>query len=114
MTEHIFRRSCCIEFMSAFVTLEEKLRRAKIDQVKSQQAIRRSKNLTLGSKQKIAKVQNGKPAKGKDDDLSRKLPLEYAAEIRQRAREIRQKSKSLYAKSREMREAVKSRSGPHP
>jgi hypothetical protein len=47
----------------------------------------------------------------KDDNLSRKIPLEYAAEIRQQAREIRQKSKQVHAKSRQIRETVESRSG---
>jgi hypothetical protein len=97
--------------MSVVVTLEEKLRRAKIDNVTSQQAIRRSRNLTLGSKQKIAKAKDGKSARDKDDNLSRKIPLEYAAEIRQQAREIRQKSKQVHAKSRQIRETVESRSG---
>jgi hypothetical protein len=95
--------------MSVALTLEENLRRTKIDQVKSQQAIRRSKNLTLGSKQKIAQASNGSPHKsGRDrgDGSIRRIPLEQAADIRRQAQEIRKKSQQVYAKSREVREAL--------
>jgi hypothetical protein len=109
LTENIFFCPWRIELMSLVVTLEEKLRRAKIDNVTSQQAIRRSKNLTLGSKQKIARASDGRPGKSASDkgaEFVRKLPLEQAAEIRRQAQEIRKKSQQVHAKSREVREAL--------
>jgi hypothetical protein len=109
LPENIFFRPRRIEFMSAALTLEENLRRTKIDQVKSQQAIRRSKNLTLGSKQKIAQARNGSPQKSgrdKGDGSIRRIPLEQASDIRRKAQEIRKKSQQVHAKSREVREAL--------
>lgn len=105
----------CIELMSMVSSVEEKLRRAKIDQVKSQQAIRRSKNLTLGSKQKIAKLEESKTgrkaAKATLTEASRKSALDDAAEVRRRAREVREKSKQIHSKSKQVREALSSHNG---
>jgi hypothetical protein len=99
-------------FSWIFVSVEDKLRRTQIDNAKSQQAIRRSKRLTLGTKAKLANSKQNKPRKSDDvptDEARSEDALEQAAEIRRQAREIRQKSREVYAKSKQVRLSLEQR-----
>jgi hypothetical protein len=94
------------------VSVEDKLLRTKIDHVKSQQAIRRSKRLTVGAKAQIANSKQKKPRRSDDlpiDEARGQDALERAAEIRRQAREIRQKSQEVFAKSKQVRLGLEQR-----